>query len=50
LDYDVLEYNFLVYLVSSCRAIWNLWTGLPTGLEYWIGLNCCKKPPWYDSL
>ena len=27
--------------------VWNQWTGLPdwnTELEYWNGLNCCKKP------
>ena len=28
---------------SICWAIWNQWTGLLNGLEYWNGLNCCKK-------
>jgi len=32
---------------KSATAVWNRWTGLldwTTGLEYWNGLNCCKKP------
>ena len=37
--------------VGERRAVWNQWTGLANGLEYWNGLNCCKKPSsWYDII